>query len=60
MHDGWHEQLPDHSREDRKAWVQFGLALIGGGVIFGSLLGVAYGVAHEAIGYWTASEVEAE
>lgn len=28
---------------DRKAWVQFGLALIGAGAVFGSVAGAALG-----------------
>ena len=39
----WSEQLPDRRKADRAAVVQLGLAIIGAGLVFGSLLGAAYG-----------------
>lgn len=50
MHDGWHEQLPDRTRDDIKAWAQFGLALVGAGMVFGSLLGGTLGLVWVAAG----------
>ena len=39
----WSEQLPDRTRQDRKAWVQLGLALIGGAAVLGSVAGGFFG-----------------
>jgi hypothetical protein len=44
----WSEQLPDRSADDRKAWLQFGLALVGGAAVLGSLFGGAYGFVRSA------------
>lgn len=45
---------------DTKAIVQLGLALVGAAVLAGSIVGALYGATREAVGYWTAGEVEAE
>lgn len=45
----WSERVPDRSRADRAAVVQLGLALVGAGLVFGSLVGAAYGAVRVAI-----------
>lgn len=44
----WSEKLPDRSRDDRKAWVQLGLALVGGAAVLGSVAGALFGAIRSA------------
>lgn len=50
----------EQRREDLKRGAQILMTLLGGALLVGSLVGAVYGSAREAVGYWTAGEVEAE